>query len=1073
MSKTAERAKRERGRADRKRTSGNWALAAIVRWRDWSIPVKLIAVMLVPVITTLALGIVVINAQMAKAAVYVGADGLTQLSDNARSAISALQQERQQIAQDNATMTPAAMPANMPDSATKGSAKGATAPKPGVNTAPKPDPALAGIQHEVDLALTTLRQSEASNAARAGFDPVAATAWIAATRQLDELPALRAAEGAQGANASAQVDSYTQLIDGLFAFDRVLATDLGDPHLTREAMALYDLFSAREEVRYQQAVVLVGIGHGTMTVADVTSLHGSEARLASRISDFHTVAAQDAATDYQKAVSGTVLSQQGALLGEAIDQSGGMSGQVMPGMVIRIPLDTWNSANRSVTTGLTSVTDTLATQLRGTAATMQGTASNTAGTAAVVLFVALLVAALIMVIVARQLLRSIGVLRRGARDVATRQLPEAVERIQAGETVDIAVTPVPVHTKDEVGQLARAFDAVHAEALKLAVEQANLRGNYSDLFTNLSRRSQGLVQRQLRLIEQLERDEEDPDQLSALFKLDHLATRMRRNNENLMVLSGGELGRGPTQAMPLSDLLRAAVSEIEQYQRVSVQPPPGVHILGYAAGDLVRLIAELLDNATAFSAPDTQVTIASHRTRSRAVVVDIVDHGIGMGDDDLRAANERLGESEGFEGRITRRMGLFVVSKLAGQHGVRVRLHGGEDIPGLRVTVTLPAQLIVGDEDAVIPLPSAEPEPKGKRDASMNAITVTIPQLPSASESGVNLFAPLPGSATAEDAEEAPEPEPDRAGATTPIFDDMLSAWFDAAKPIDAQSEDDNPPEDASFAGRSGWRFAADDGWKAADSITQASPEAYTAAGLPKRQPKARLLPGSADAAGTPQQAAQQAQAGPGAEKMRKRLTGFQRGVQKGRHQINEVGAGEPEWPAENPDSAFFAGDQPAGNSDLVNYETENYETENYETGNYEIGISVEAIDAAESTAGSTVEDDAATVSSDDSGSSAVNADSLEDTAIWPTAADEGWEAAEEALTPTPSALTPAGLPRRKPRAQLVPGSVATKGPAVMAGVDAGAVRDRLSSFQRGVRQGRDGSAAADGIEHGFEWEND
>lgn len=1067
MSKTAERAKRERGRAGRKPTSGNSVLSAIVRWRDWSIPVKLIAVMLVPVITTLALGIVVINAQMAKAEVYVGADGLTQLSDNARSAVSALQQERQQIAQDSAAMAPAAMP-----SANMSSSKGAEAPKPGVNTMPKPDPALAGIQHEVDLALTTLRQSEATNAGRAGFDPVAAIAWADATRQLAELPALRAAEGAQGANPSAEVDSYTQLIDGLFAFDRVLATDLGDPQLTREAMALYDLFSAREEVLYQQAVVLVGIGHGTMTVAEVTSLHGSEARLASRISDFHTVAAQDAATDYQKAVGGTVLSQQGALLDEAIDQSGGMSGQVMPGMVIRIPLDTWNSANQSVTAGLTSVTDALASQVRGTAASMQSTASNTAGTAAVILFVALLVAALIMVIVARQLLRSVGVLRRGARDVATRQLPEAVERIQAGETVDIAVTPVPVHTNDELGQLARAFDAVHAEALKLAVEQANLRGNYSDLFTNLSRRSQGLVQRQLRLIEQLERDEEDPDQLAALFKLDHLATRMRRNNENLMVLSGGELGRGPTQAMPLSDLLRAAVSEIEQYQRVSVQPPPGVHILGYAAGDLVRLVAELLDNATAFSAPDTQVTIASHRTRSRAVVVDIVDHGIGMGDDELRAANERLSESEGFEGRITRRMGLFVVSKLASQHGVRVRLHGGEDIPGLRVTVTLPVQLIVGDEDAVIPLPSAEPEPQGKQDASMNAITVTIPQLPSASASGVNLFAPLPGSATVEDVADQPEPEPDRAGETTPIFDDMLSAWFDAAKPVDAPSEDANPPEDASFAGRSGWRFAADDGWKAADSLNQASPEAYTAAGLPKRQPKARLLPGSAGA--TAQPAARQAPAGPGAEKIRKRLSGFQRGVQKGRHQITEVGAGEPEWPSANPDSAFFPEEAPAEKPDIVTYENGNYDIGSSQNGSSNIEVSVGVTGASEST----VEDDAAAVTSDNTTSSAVNADSLEDTAIWPTAADEGWEAAQGAgprlgVGDDAEALTPAGLPRRKPRAQLVPGSVATKGPAVMAGVDAGAVRDRLSSFQRGVRQGRDGSAAADGIEHGFEWEND
>jgi hypothetical protein len=320
----------------------------------------------------------------------------------------------------------------------------------------------------------------------------------------------------------------------------------------------------------------------------------------------------------------------------------------------------------------------------------------------------------------------------------------------------------------------------------------------------------------------------------------------------------------------------------------------------------------------------------------------------------------------------------------------------------------------------------------------------------------VNLFAPLPGSATAQDAAQA-EPEraqaePDQAGATTPIFDDMLSAWFDAAKPLDASSEE-TPPENASFAGQTGWRFAADDGWRAADSVTQARPEAYTPAGLPKRQPKARLLPGSAngsaDGSASPT-SAPRAPAGPGAAKIRRRLSGFQRGVQKGRHQIDVDGVAEPDWPAAGSDSAFFTEEPPEPQA--------------------EPEISGEPIEAPVST----VEDEPAPVASTNT-EAAVNADSLEDTAIWPTAADEGWEAAEEALTPTPSAFTPAGLPRRKPRAQLVPGSVATKGTPAMAGagVDAGVVRDRLNSFQRGVRQGRDGSAAADGIEHGFEWEND
>ncbi|HEY4453752.1 MAG TPA: hypothetical protein VGN81_05515, partial [Pseudonocardiaceae bacterium] len=182
----------------------NPARSTIVRWRDWSIPVKLIAVMLVPVITTLALGIVVINAQMAKADVYISADGLTQLSDNARSAISALQQERQQVAADNATQsattsaaTPTSMPGSMSGSTMTGStkdksAKNQPAPPPPPPPAPRPDPSMAGIQHEVDLALAGLRQTEATNAGRAGFDPVAVAAWNEASRQLGELPALRA-----------------------------------------------------------------------------------------------------------------------------------------------------------------------------------------------------------------------------------------------------------------------------------------------------------------------------------------------------------------------------------------------------------------------------------------------------------------------------------------------------------------------------------------------------------------------------------------------------------------------------------------------------------------------------------------------------------------------------------------------------------------------------------------------------------------------------------------------------------------------------------------------------------------
>ncbi|HEY0807558.1 MAG TPA: nitrate- and nitrite sensing domain-containing protein, partial [Pseudonocardiaceae bacterium] len=626
------------------------------RWRDLRLPVKLTLVMVVPMIVMATLGVALIGGQLANAGQYARASRLTELSTSVRAAIVALQDERQQAGGGGAATHAA-----------------------------------------TDTALAATRSAIATDTASGDLDPVASAAWSAADRQLSELSILRAETSTPSPDRAAMVSAYSQLVDALFAFDRVLVAGLADAQLTRPALALYDLSAAREEVRYQQSVVLAGIARHVLPVADVTSLHGSEARMASRISDFRAVASPGVLTDYTQAVTGPTLAQQNALLGQAISESGGMGALPMPGMAIDIPVPTWNAANQAVIAGLTSVTGRIADALSATATNLRATAAATAGTAIAVLLVALAATIALTVLVARQLLRSIGLLRRTARDVAARQLPDAVERIRAGESVDVTVAPVGVHTADEVGQLARAFDAVHSEALRLAVEQANLRANYSELFVNLSRRSQSLVQRQLRLIEQLERDEEDPDQLSALFKLDHLATRMRRNNENLMVLSGSDPPRGPAQPVTLADLLRAGVSEIEQYQRVVLQPPPDALVVGYAASDLVRLLAELLDNATAFSAPETPVTVASHRTRRRAVVIDIVDHGIGMNDEDLIRANEQLGQPAGVEGRISRRMGLFVVSRLANQHGIRVRLHGGQDIPGLRVTVTVPVELVVSE----------------------------------------------------------------------------------------------------------------------------------------------------------------------------------------------------------------------------------------------------------------------------------------------------------------------------------------------------------------------------------------
>ena len=186
-------------------------------------------------------------------------------------------------------------------------------------------------------------------------------------------------------------------------------------------------------------------------------------------------------------------------------------------------------------------------------------------------------------LVSRSLTRSLRVLRSSALDVAQRRLPQAVESMRSGEAPDVHVEPVPLHTRDEVGQVARAFDAVHGQAVRLAADQAMLQSNVSSMFVNLSRRSQALVERQLQLIEAAGEQRAGPDQLSNLFQLDHLATRMRRNSENLLVLAGTDLAKRNVAPVPLVDVLRAAVSEIEQYQRIVVQAPPAGH--GRRPGD--------------------------------------------------------------------------------------------------------------------------------------------------------------------------------------------------------------------------------------------------------------------------------------------------------------------------------------------------------------------------------------------------------------------------------------------------------------------------------------------------------
>ncbi|MET7477337.1 nitrate- and nitrite sensing domain-containing protein [Streptomyces sp. NPDC005648] len=312
--------------------------------------------------------------------------------------------------------------------------------------------------------------------------------------------------------------------------------------------------------------------------------------------------------------------------------------------------------------------------------------------------VALLLAFILAGAVARQMSRAMRQLRNAAFGIAEQRLPMLVDQLSRTDPgrVDTRVAPIPITTKDEIGEVARAFDQVHREAVRLASEQALLRGNINAIFTNLSRRNQSLIEGQLTLITDLENNEADPDQLENLFRLDHLATRMRRNGENLLVLAGEEPGRRWDQPVPLVDVLRAASSEVEQYERIELSGVPEAEIHGRAVTDLVHLLAELLENATTFSSPQTKVRVTATRLPDGRVMIEIHDKGIGLTAEDFADINHKLANPPTVDAAISQRMGLFVVGRLSDRHGIRVQLRPSGEQAGTTSLVMLPDAITHG-----------------------------------------------------------------------------------------------------------------------------------------------------------------------------------------------------------------------------------------------------------------------------------------------------------------------------------------------------------------------------------------
>ncbi|GAA3249108.1 sensor histidine kinase [Nonomuraea helvata] len=306
--------------------------------------------------------------------------------------------------------------------------------------------------------------------------------------------------------------------------------------------------------------------------------------------------------------------------------------------------------------------------------------------------------------VGRRLTRELGGLRRTALDLAEIRLPNVVAKLRKGESVDIATEAPPITVaKDatsEVSDLAAAFDSVQGTAVDAAVEQARLREGVSEALRNLARRSQSLLQRQLKMLDEMQRQTEEPEALERLFRLDHLTTRMRRHAEGLVLLSGGSAGRRWRGVIPVEDVLSGAAAQVEEYTRVRVYPMSECGVSGAAVADLMHLFAELIENAASFSSPSNEVSVRGEIV-GRGFAVEIEDRGLGMDEATRRAINDRLASPPDFDPSQTERLGFAVVAMLAARHGVRVTLKPSP-YGGTTAIVLLPGSLVE-------PMPSQVP----------------------------------------------------------------------------------------------------------------------------------------------------------------------------------------------------------------------------------------------------------------------------------------------------------------------------------------------------------------------------
>ncbi|MEV7771185.1 nitrate- and nitrite sensing domain-containing protein [Kitasatospora sp. NPDC086791] len=519
----------------------------------------------------------------------------------------------------------------------------------------------------------------------------------------DQMGPLRSQVGRAALNWEFALDQYSDLVKPVFGFrSAYVARQTGQ--LPRQGTILIELVRAREYLSQEDAA-MEGLRSGAAKPTAeqyqiaLDALHNQQALFTVYVAELEPADQ----SDYIALRSGEAW---GALARAEADFVGAGG----PDRVVQaLNGDSWRETADRALGDLAAINSRISAGLDDRARSAVIGMLWRGGIAGAIGLVAIVLSIMISFRIGRGLVRELIGLRNAANELAGARLPSVMLRLRRGEPVDVATEAPELHFGDaEIGQVGQAFNAVQRAAVEAAVEQAELRRGVSAVFVNLARRSQVLLHRQLTLLDTMERRTEDPTELADLFKVDHLTTRMRRHAEGLIILAGGSPGRAWRKPVRMVDVVRAAVGEVEEYARVTVRPFPGTGLLGSAVADVTHLIAELVENAAVFSPPTTQVTVQGEVV-AHGFALEIDDRGLGLSEQLLAEINERLSVEQEFDLADTDRLGLFVVSRLARRHGIRVHLRPSP-YGGTTAVVLIPRELLAEASDG-----QPEPAAGGRR----------------------------------------------------------------------------------------------------------------------------------------------------------------------------------------------------------------------------------------------------------------------------------------------------------------------------------------------------------------------